>query len=121
MTHKYQNVEFTPQQSAFVDITQPNPLKATFASRKVNVKVDGGQFAMVRAQVLVQEPFLAVPCGETCGTELTRSVKLEVNVEKGGASIADLRAEVIRLFDQAMTNYGLAEGYVPPAYANFTE
>lgn len=121
MTHKYQNVAFSGQRSAFADINQTNPLQATFDAREVHVAVKNGSVDMVRGHVLLQEPFQATVCGETCGTTLTRSLKLEFNVEKGGASISALRVELLRLFDEAVEDYGLAVGYVPPAYANFAQ
>lgn len=119
---KYQNVAFSRVNSVFIDtkdtVTMP---EVTFAARSVAANVKGGTVPMVKGSVALRKQEASTLCGTECPVDVTESVTLSFSVLHSGANLAALRAEVNRLFDTAVVDYGLATGLVPPVYAAFEE
>lgn len=118
MTQKYQNTAFDGGKSQFVDVT--NQAELTFTAKNVEVSTRSGAVPMSKGVVVVRKQATAiVPCND-CPARVTESVKIEFSTVTGdAASLEALRAEVIRVMDAALANYGLGAGLVPPSYATF--
>lgn len=119
---KYQNVAFTRINSVFVDTKDPVTMpEVTFAARNVAANFKAGTVPMVKGSVALRNKQSTTICGTDCPVEVTEAVTLSFSVLHGGANLAALRAEVNRLIDQAVADYGLTTGLVPPVFAAFEQ
>lgn len=121
MTHKYQNIGFNTGSSVFVDTAKDLPSIATFTASRVKATVSGGTIPFVRGKIVLRSNANASVCGNDCPVEVTESFTMDFNVQDGTQNLAAMRAEVLRLFDEAIAKYGFDRGLVPPVYAAFTE
>lgn len=121
MTHKYQNTGFTPGVSVFTDVDTQLPSIATFNASRVKAQVSGGSVSFVKGKLSLRSSKMADVCGLDCPREVVESFTVEFNVQDGAQGLAAMRAEVLRLFDEAISQYGFDRGLVPPVYASFIE
>lgn len=119
MTHKYLNTDFKTGASVFTDLENPNPNSLTFAASSVNASVKGGPVAMVKGRVALRVASEATVCDATCPVMVNESVVFEFNVRRGASSLTALKAELERVYNLAVTEYGLTAGHVPPPQADF--
>lgn len=117
--NQYQNTGFDAGRSIFINTAKQLPSQATFSASRATVKTSSGNVNFVRGAIALRSNIVPTICGESCPTEVTESVKLEFSVLDGATSLADLKAEVDRLFTEAIAAYGFSRGLVPPVYANF--
>lgn len=119
---KYFNTGFAPNKSTFVDIGTDAALtkQLGFSNKESLVRTTVGGTRMTSGQVSFVSPF-KVDCSEACDdTTLTESVKISWNVRYGNAASLDaMRAEMNRVLDLAIAEYGALQGLVPPVYATF--
>lgn len=89
------------------------------SSSSVTPQVAGQAVKMVKATVRITTPSEVRNCNDECVAHVNEAVALSFNLRQGGANLAALKAEVIRVFDDLVANYQLVNGVVPPATADF--
>lgn len=117
----YQNVGFETNKSSFVDVSNvAGPNTVSFSNKSVGVPTSVGVTKMVSGHVVLTVPF-EVDCSEQCnGATLNESLRLQWNIRQADiAQLAALRTELNRVLDQAITDYHIGSGLVPPVYATF--
>lgn len=123
MTKKYQNIGFAANKAQFIDATS-NPVGANgllFANEvKLAPLAGGGKRQMVSGSLTVNVPISvdATVTGQPA-TVLNESLKLQWNFSRGGLTVAAMRAEINRVFDEAVAKYNLTQGLVPPVQSDF--
>lgn len=119
---KYQNVSSMANVSEFTRTDVVDGSTATFrAKTSPYTPAPGVQVQMVSASVRYEKDATYLPCGEVeCGAPVRESVEIRFNSIKGNAAVLALnKAELLRLFDEAISAYHLAYGLLPPATADF--
>lgn len=120
---KYQNATRTADSALFIEV-------GNLAGQELNFKSKVGSFTpapgfkaqMVTGSVRVSRPSTLGHCETECTASVLESVELRFNVQKGAnASLAQLKDEVVRVFEDAVSTYYLSQGLVPPTEATFTE
>lgn len=119
MSHNYQNTEVAPGRTVFIDTAQTLPSEVTFTASRRNGSIAGKAVVFDRGTIVLRSNQTTTPCGADCPVEVTESVRVEFNVLDGAASLANMRAELDRLFDAAVSSYGFSRGLVPPVSATF--
>lgn len=79
---------------------------------------------MVKVSVFLSRPSpVNNPCDPTaCSGSVSQTARVELNLKKGNATdYAAMKAEVIRVLDEAIAQNYLLDGVVPPVTATFTE
>lgn len=124
MSKKYQNVGFAADKSQFIDATSntagANSLLFT-NTVKLAPLAGGGKKQMASGSITVNLPTSVegTVTGQSA-TVLNESLKLQWNFGRGDAAkLVALRAEMNRVLDDAIANYNLTMGLVPPVHATF--
>lgn len=89
-----------------------------FKVAEAKPNIAGTTVPMVRGTVRLTTPVNAAS-PDVAPAVVNEAVAVEFNVRRGGASLAAMRTEVVRLLDAAVANYQLANGIVPPSEAVF--
>lgn len=118
---KYQNVAFASDRSAFIDVVATQATEATFTGKSVKASISGKNVPMIRGGVRLAVESNATICGEVCDVPVVEPVELKYSVLAGATNLLALKAEVDRLFTDALDNYALTKGTVPPVYATFSD
>lgn len=116
---KYTNTSKTANASVFVEVepTVGNN-QVEFKSDQVTPNVRGTVIPMVRASVRLVRKNGYKPCDTDCSVEVNESFRMEFNILKG-SDLSVLRGECVRVMDEAIAKYYLAQGFVPPVDADF--
>lgn len=118
---KYVNTGVMAGKSDFAGVREDDLVDTlTFTSRSNTVATQQGSVKMTSGHVSITSPFKVV-CGETCQTSyLNESIRIQWNVKYADVNaLAALRAEALRVLDQAVEEFALLNGLVPPASATF--
>lgn len=91
---------------------------ALFKVTEAKPNIAGTIVPMVRGTVRLTSPVNAASV-DAAPAVVNEAVAIEFNVRQGGANLAAMRNEVVRLLDAAVANYQLANGIVPPSEAIF--
>lgn len=124
MPHSYQNVSREKDVSSYIDVVQPlTGLSAVFRSKTAVYTPQKGIGVFMTSGSVRSELEQAVTlCGEPCPITIRPQVEVRFNVQKGDVTTLNLlKAEVDRLFAEAVSSYNLALGLVPPSEADFPE
>lgn len=119
--NRYQNVAFDRNKSTFVEVSTDaqHQTEASFTSRDVRAKIGSSVIPMVSGGLTLRKQSDAESCGQDCPVTVVESCSFQFSVKQGAASLSALRTELNRLFDEAVVEYHLTDGLVPPVYANF--
>lgn len=121
MSVKYQNIGFSADKAQFIDAVtnSAGPNGLIFANMVKQAPLAGGAKAqMVSGSLTVNQPTSVVSSEST--TVLNESLKLQWNFTRASTTkLAAMRAELLRCFDEAVTEHNLTMGLVPPVYATF--
>lgn len=117
MTH-YLNTDFKIGTSVFTDLENPSENSVNFTASAVNAKVGVNTIPMVRGQATLRTSTDVQVCGDVCPVSVFESVTLSFNLQRGASNLTTLRAELVRLVDKAIADYGFSAGHVPPSSAN---
>lgn len=117
----------TQRDRASAEFTQTEP---DFSGQLVNVSASvtrpmipgvGSPTPVVKGRVRVVKPVKVPACNDTgCGGTINSAVAIEFNVLQGDVdAINALVTEAKRCLDDALANYQLANGVIPPSTADF--
>lgn len=122
MSRKYQNVAFTRDAATFVEVDNQKLEEVKFTNQPVTAHISGLPVKMFRGNVSYRREAETTPCGQDCPVTFIESVNLGFSVRLGNINaLSELRQELNRLVDDAVADYALTQGLVPPVYANFTQ
>lgn len=81
--------------------------------------INGQRVNMVKGFARLSVPTAVESCDSTCVGYVTEVVEIRFNEIRGGANHTGLLAEVSRVLADAVSNYQLLNGVVPPVSATF--
>lgn len=121
---KYQNIDRSANRSTYVEVGDRSGAQALITSKTTNfTPVSGALVGMTAGAVRVVRAVQAsTSCGLDCPPMVDNSVEVKFNVFKDDhTTFAELKAEAVRLIDEAWLTYNLGLGIVPPSEATFEQ
>lgn len=117
---KYANVTRSKNQSDFARVA-PSFDGSSVVFKAVDAKpnIAGTIVPMVRGSVRLTTPVNAAST-DAAPAIVNETFLVEFNLRRGGATLAAMKQEVVRLLDAAIADYQFANGLVPPSEAQFT-
>lgn len=121
MPRLYQNDSISPNRSTFVETGVRLGESVAFSASVANVKRNTVTVKMVSGKASYEKITPVKACDSECVVaEVSSGFAISFNVKYGdSAALADMKAEVLRLFSQAEAN--MVHGVVPGAAATFAE
>lgn len=121
MAKRYQNTSFAAGSSEFTEVLGSKFI-SRFTASTPTVKTSGGSVQLVNGKLALVRPTSKVGCNECTPVSFQESMRVEFNFDPTTpARFTEMRAELNRLLDEAISNYLFNSGMVPPVYASFPE